>query len=79
MMNYIHRIIEPLVLKGLQTFPSVVISGPRQSGKSTLLIQTLRDYNYLSLDDPVARERAASDPRLFLATAGERVIIDDIQ
>jgi len=78
-MNYIHRMIEPLVLKSLETFPSVVISGPRQSGKSTLLIQTLRDYNYLSLDDPVTRERAASDPRLFLDTAGERVIIDEIQ
>lgn len=78
-MNYIPRQIEPLIHKCLRTFPSVVISGPRQSGKSTLLIQTLRDYNYLSLDDPVTRERAASDPRLFLDTAGERIIIDEIQ
>lgn len=78
-MNYIPRQIEPLIHKCLRTFPSVVISGPRQSGKSTLLIQTLRDYNYLSLDDPVTRERAASDPRLFLDTAGEQIIIDEMQ
>ncbi|MCX5855141.1 MAG: ATP-binding protein [Deltaproteobacteria bacterium] len=63
----------------MNSFPSLVISGPRQSGKSTLLINTLTDYKYITLDDPLTRERAAADPLLFLDTAGEKVILDEIQ
>jgi len=55
------------------------VTGSRQSGKSTLLINTLRGYNYITLDEPLTRQRALSDPRLFLDTAGEKVIIDEIQ
>jgi len=42
-------------------------------------MHTLPDYAYLTLDDPVTRERALSDPRFFLDTAGEKVVIDEIQ
>ena len=63
----------------LKTFPCLAVTGPRQSGKSTLLIHTLPGYNYITLDDPLTRERAISDPRLFLDTAGDKVIIDEIQ
>lgn len=78
-MKYIHRDIEPTLFKAIESFPGVVVTGPRQSGKSTLLLHSLPEYDYLTLDDPATRERAISDPRLLLATLGPRVIIDEIQ
>lgn len=78
-MNYISRQIEAALLTCLETFPSVVVTGPRQSGKSTLLTHTLPGYRYITLDDPVTRERALSDPRLFLSTVDLPVILDEIQ
>lgn len=78
-MTYIHRQIEPMIQKLVQSFPSLAVSGPRQSGKSTLLIHTLKDHQYITLDDPLTRERAASDPRFFLDSIDGPVIIDEIQ
>lgn len=78
-MKYIHRDIEPTLFKAIESFPGVVVTGPRQSGKSTLLLHSLPEYDYLTLDDPATRERAISDPRLLLSTLGPRVIIDEIQ
>lgn len=78
-MKYIHREIEPTLFKAIESFPGVVVTGPRQSGKSTLLLHSLPGYDYLTLDDPATRERAISDPRLLLSTLGPRVIIDEIQ
>jgi len=62
-----------------RSFPSVAVTGPRQSGKSTLLINTLRGYNYITLDDPLAREQALTDPQFFLESIGAHTIIDEIQ
>lgn len=79
-MKYIHRDLEPLLKKLVKQFPAAVVTGPRQSGKSTLLKKIFgKEYSYVSFDDPVTRERALSDPKLFLANAGEKVIIDEIQ
>ncbi len=78
-MVYIHREIEEKIIRALATFPSIVLTGPRQSGKSTLLINTLKGYNYITLDDPLRREQSISDPLFFLDSAGENVIIDEIQ
>jgi len=78
-MSYIHRLIESNIKSILNTFPSLAITGPRQSGKSTLLINVLPDHNYITLDDPLTREQALSDPRFLLDTAGEKAIIDEIQ
>lgn len=78
-MKYIHRQIETKVKQLLQSFPSLAITGPRQSGKSTLLINTLREYKYITLDDPLTRDRAISDPQFFLDSIGEKTIIDEIQ
>ncbi len=78
-MKYIHRQIEPVVQQVLTTFSSLAVTGPRQSGKTTLLAQTLKDYQYVTLDDPVTRERALADPQLFFDSLGERAIIDEIQ
>jgi predicted AAA+ superfamily ATPase len=78
-MKYISRDIENTLRRLLGSFPSVAVTGPRQSGKSTLLRELLPDYRYITLDDPFLREQALSDPLLLLDSVGERVIIDEIQ
>lgn len=60
-------------------FPIVTLTGPRQSGKSTLLRNQFPDYTYVSLEDPDIREFAESDPRGFIATYTDHVILDEIQ
>lgn len=78
-MKYIRRTIEGRLLDLSGRFPSLAVTGPRQAGKSTLLKNTFPNYKYVTLDDPVIREQAFSDPRFFLDSIGEKVIIDEIQ
>ncbi len=78
-MDYIHRDIEPALKRMLASFPSIAVTGPRQTGKSTLLRHQLPGYRYITLDNPLLREQAISDPELFLDAAGDRVIVDEIQ
>lgn len=78
-MKYIHRQIEKKVKQLASSFPSVAVTGPRQSGKSTLLINTLKGYKYITFDDPLTRDRAISDPQFFIDSLGEKTIIDEIQ
>lgn len=79
-MSYIHRQIESLCSRLARQFPALAVTGPRQCGKSTLLKELFAaDYRYVTFDDPVVREQAISDPKLFLDTIGERAIIDEIQ
>ena len=76
---YIQRSIEKLLPGILATFHCLAVTGPRQSGKSTLLRHALPEYRYVTLDDPAVLERAHSDPVYFLDSLGERCIIDEIQ
>jgi hypothetical protein len=76
---YIQRTIETLLPGILATFPCLVVTGPRQSGKSTLLRHALPEYRYVTLDDPAVLQQAHSDPVYFLDSLGERCIIDEIQ
>lgn len=77
---YIHRTIEPILQKAAQDFPVLVITGPRQSGKTTVLKHLFgATTNYVSLDAPDIRERATADPRTFLAVNPAPLIIDEIQ
>jgi predicted AAA+ superfamily ATPase len=62
-----------------QKFPIVTLTGPRQSGKSTLLKECFSDYKYVSLEDTDMRLLASTDPRGFLATYSDRTIIDEAQ
>jgi uncharacterized protein len=77
------RTLEDTVLKIAQTFPVVLITGPRQVGKTTLFRQCMekenRNRTYISLDDVKARNLAKSDPELFLQTFRAPVLIDEVQ
>jgi len=62
-----------------QKYPVVTLTGPRQSGKSTLLRNSFSEYDYISLEDPDIRGFAESDPRGFLGSHKEKIIIDEAQ
>ena len=75
----IHRdITEKLISMGSK-FPIVTLTGPRQSGKSTLLKSVLTDYKYVSMEDPDNRLFALDDPRGFIRTYPDKTIIDEVQ
>ena len=75
----IARIITERVKVLLTKFPIVSLTGPRQSGKTTLLKKILPHYQYVSLENPDTLEFATSDPRRFLDTYAENVIFDEVQ
>ena len=79
-MKYYRRSIEQVINKYKEQFPILLLTGPRQVGKSTLfkeLFQT--EYKYFSLDDPILKEQIVNDPRLFLKNNPEKLIIDEVQ
>ena len=79
MNNYIYRDITPFLEYSVSKFPIVTITGPRQSGKSTLLKNCFPDYQYLSLENVDTREMALMDPRGFLNKYSNHIILDEIQ
>lgn len=76
---FVERQILPKIKSLLDGFPVVSLTGPRQSGKSTLLKQAFPDYRYLNLEDASLRGYASDDPKGFLSAYGSRVIIDEAQ
>ncbi|MCL5260177.1 MAG: ATP-binding protein [Gammaproteobacteria bacterium] len=78
MPKYFHRIIEAELKKALKEFPVVALTGPRQTGKSTLLQNIFKDYFYTTFDDPLTRKTASDDPKTFLSQS-PKMIIDEIQ
>jgi predicted AAA+ superfamily ATPase len=68
-----------LLLHSLRGYPAVVLTGPRQAGKSTLLRQALPGWQMLSLEDIDLREFAQSDPRAFLQRYPAPLILDEAQ
>ena len=78
----IPRHATPLVADSLQAFPAVLVTGPRQVGKSTLA-QLIRSdawpATYLTLDDPLVLEACRVDPDGFLGAQGAPLILDEVQ
>ena len=75
----IERDISPHLVSLFKQYPFVTVTGPRQSGKTTLCRSTFPELEYVNLEAPDAREFAESDPRAFLAQFGPGAIIDEIQ
>lgn len=67
------------IRRALADTPVVVVTGPRQAGKSTLVRQLAGSARYITLDDSAARAAAVADPEAFLADLGSPVIIDEAQ
>lgn len=76
---FIPRNIESSILNLISKFPIISLTGPRQSGKTTLLKNMFPDYQYVSLDYIDNREFAINDPRGFLEKYDKYVIIDEAQ
>jgi len=81
MSAYISRSIEKQLIKSAKSFPVVMITGPRQVGKTTLLkmINSDSEINYVTLDDLNVRSLAIEDPELFLRKYKMPLIIDEFQ
>ena len=78
--RYIPRSLEPVIAKALAEFPVVVLIGPRQSGKTTLLKHMVgAQWPLISLEPPDIRAAASRDPRGFLDLYPPPVVFDEIQ
>lgn len=76
---YIPRQAEATISKMLKGFPVVVVTGPRQSGKSTLAAHVFAEKPYVSLEDPDVQEFASDDPRGFLSQFPDGAVLDEVQ
>ncbi|MCP5491881.1 MAG: ATP-binding protein [Chlamydiales bacterium] len=77
--NYLKREAESLLKDAASQFPAVLVTGPRQAGKTTLLQNFFSDYSWASLDDLEVRGKAINDPELFFSLFPPPVVIDEIQ
>lgn len=79
-MIWLDRTLSTVLSRAAVTFPALVVTGPRQSGKTSLIRRHFGStHNYLSLENPDVRERATADPRGFLARHHGPAIFDEIQ
>ena len=75
----IARTLQEKMLYLATKFPFVLVTGPRQSGKSTLVRNSFPEYAYVSLEDPDNRSYAEEDPRGFISEYSDKAIIDEVQ
>lgn len=77
---YYERTIEPTIRNISETFPVLIVTGPRQVGKTTLLTRmATKERKIVSLDNPTIRAFAKRDPEMFLQRYAPPVLIDEVQ
>ena len=74
----IKRDLEPSLLKAAEGFPVVTLTGPRQSGKTTLVKAAFPVHGYCNLEHPEVRDLAKQDPKGFFSMYPEPLIIDEV-
>jgi len=74
-----NRTIEPILLELVLKYPVVTVTGPRQSGKTTLCRKVFPDKPYINLEAPDIRQFAVEDARGFLNAYPDGAILDEIQ
>ena len=75
----VHRDLTPILMDAARKAPSITLTGPRQSGKTTLSKTVFPDHSYVSLEAPDVRAFASEDPRAFLSQYPSGAIIDEVQ
>jgi predicted AAA+ superfamily ATPase len=79
-MDFVPRTLTRAISRALRTFPAVIVTGPRQSGKTTLLRNVFGStHRFLSLEDPAVRARALADPATFFRENPPPAILDEVQ
>ena len=78
-MKFVARTLGGVVSEAARSFPAVVVTGPRRTGKTTLMRRAFRGAGYVLLEDPDLQSRARSDPRALLEEIRPPVIFDEIQ
>lgn len=79
-MPYRRRVLSETIRRAARTFPAILVTGPRQAGKTTLLRREFeKTHRFVSLERPDVRSRAMSDPVAFLAENPPPAILDEIQ
>lgn len=80
---YIERHIEQKIIEVGKTYPAILVTGPRQAGKTTMLKKLMEDEGigrkYVSLDDLSLRDMAQNDPAMFLQIYKPPILIDEVQ
>jgi predicted AAA+ superfamily ATPase len=71
--------MQSIILEAAKGFPVITITGPRQSGKTTLAKMSFPDFEYFNLENPETLQRAQNDPRSLFVNLGQGVIIDEVQ
>lgn len=77
--KFIKREIETAVKEAAKYFPVITITGPRQSGKTTLIRLLFENLPYYSLENPDIRIFAANDPMAFLSQDTQGMVLDEVQ
>lgn len=78
-MDYIHRAIENIIEHSTKTFKCVLVTGARQTGKSTLIRHLYPDIKGVTFDDPFAEEQAKINPEMFMSLNEPPVFFDEVQ
>ncbi len=76
---YIHRHAEKTVRKTARMFGAVLVTGPRQVGKTTLLKRIAEDFAYVTLDDPIMLQSAREEAGTFFKSSPPPIFVDEIQ
>ena len=75
----IPRQIAPQILAQVGKYSVIIVSGPRQSGKTTLIRSLFPDFPYFSLENPDVQQRIEQDPRGLFQQYGHRMVLDEVQ